>query len=221
MSDTPPNDPSLVDPVATEPSDRHSLYWVPNVLTIARILSVPLFIAGILSLAFKWDLFLAKAWVLLGLFILAALTDFLDGYLARKWNVVSGFGRMIDPIADKLLVAGCVIAFSIAALGNPIFLIPSLAIVFRDILVSGAREHAALAGRAMPPTKLAKWKTAFEMLAIAILIIWILAKSYLPIDNVIPDIVSMSKATGLTCLWLAAILSVYTGSLYVRAALKE
>ena len=73
----------------------------------------------------------------------------------------------------------------------------------------------------MPPTKLAKWKTAFEMLAIAILIVWILAKSYLPIDTVIPDIVSTSKVAGLTCLWLAAILSVYTGSLYVRAALKE
>jgi len=211
----------MSDTHSTDPSDRHSLYWLPNALTIARILSVPLFIAGILSLAFKWDLFLAKAWVLLGLFILAAFTDYLDGYLARKWNVVSGFGRMIDPIADKLLVAGCVIAFSIAALGNPWFLIPSLAIVFRDILVSGAREHAALAGRAMPPTNLAKWKTAFEMLAIAILIVWILAKSYLPIDSVIPDIVLAAKLSGLFCLWLAAILSVYTGTLYLRAALRD
>ena len=211
----------MSDTHSTDPSDRHKFYWLPNALTVARILSVPFFIAGILSLAFKWDLFLAKAWVLLGLFILAAFTDYLDGYLARKWNVVSGFGRMIDPIADKLLVAGCVIAFSIAALGNPWFLIPSLAIVFRDILVSGAREHAALAGRAMPPTNLAKWKTAFEMLAIAILIVWILAKSYLPIDSVIPDIVLIAKLSGLFCLRLAAILSVYTGSLYLRAALKD
>lgn len=211
----------MTDIHPTDPSDQHALYWLPNLLTILRIISVPFFIAGILSLAFEWNLFLAKAWVLLGLFILAALTDYLDGYLARKWNVVSGFGRMIDPIADKLLVAGCVIAFSIATLGNPLFLVPSLAIVFRDILVSGAREHAALVGRAMPPTNLAKWKTAFEMLAIAILIVWILTKSYLPIDSVIPDIASVSKTLGLTCLWLAAILSVYTGSLYVRAALKD
>jgi len=216
MSETPKTLPAVIDS-----AERHALYWLPNALTVLRIISVPFFIAGILSLAFKWDLFLAKAWVLLGLFILAAFTDFLDGYLARKWKVVSGFGRMIDPIADKLLVAGCVISFSIATLGNPLFLIPSLAIVFRDILVSGAREHAALVGRAMPPTNLAKWKTAFEMLAIAILIIWMLAKSYLPIDSVIPDIVSISKTSGLTCLWLAAILSVYTGSLYLRAALKD
>lgn len=201
--------------------ERHSLYWVPNALTVARILSVPLFIAGILSLAFEWNLIFGRAWILLGLFVLAASTDFLDGYLARKWNVVSGFGRMIDPIADKLLVAGCLIAFCIASLGNPWFLIPSLAIVFRDILVSGAREHAALTGRVMPPTQLAKWKTAFEMLAIAILLIWILSKSYLPIDSVIPDITDGTKIAGLTCLWLAATLSVYTGSLYVRAALKE
>lgn len=211
----------MSDQATTKQTDRHKLYWLPNALTVARILSVPLFIAGILSLAFQWNLFLGKAWVLLGLFVLAAFTDFLDGYLARKWQVVSGFGRMIDPIADKLLVAGCLIAFCIAALGNPLFLIPSLAIVFRDILVSGAREHAALNGRVMPPTNLAKWKTAFEMLAIAILLIWILGKSYLPIDAVIPDIKYIAKYAGLACLWLAAILSVYTGSLYFRAALRD
>lgn len=208
--------------VAQSPnSERHKLYWVPNALTVIRILSVPLFIAGILSLAFKWELFFGRAWVLLGLFALAALTDFLDGYLARKWRVVSGFGRMIDPIADKLLVAGCLIAFCIVSLGNPWFLIPALAIIFRDILVSGVREHAALTGRVMPPTKLAKWKTAFEMLAIAILLVWIISKSYLPIDSVIPDIVLIAQKLGLACLWLAALLSVYTGSLYFKAGLKE
>jgi phosphatidylglycerophosphate synthase len=96
-----------------------------------------------------------------------------------------------------------------------------LAIVFRDILVSGAREHAALTGRAMPPTDLAKWKTAFEMLAIAILIVWIISKSYLPIDAVMPDVTYWAKMIGLAFLWLAAILSVYTGQLYLRAALKD
>jgi len=150
----------MTSEISNSQLDRHPLYWVPNALTVLRILSVPLFIAGILSLAFQWNLIVGKAWLLLTLFILACLTDFLDGYLARKWKVVSGFGRMIDPIADKLLVAGCLITFSIVAFGNPWFLIPSLAIVFRDILVSGAREHAALTGRAMPPTDLAKWKTA-------------------------------------------------------------
>ena len=128
---------------------------------------------------------------------------------------------MIDPIADKLLVAGCLIAFMIAARGQWFFLIPGLAIVFRDILVSGAREHAALTGRVMPPTQLAKWKTAFELLAIAALLVWVLARAYLPIDAVIPDIAQGAQIVGLSLLWLAAILSVYTGSLYLRAAIKD
>jgi len=200
---------------------RHPLYWVPNALTISRILIIPVFIIGILSLEFGWESPFGRMVVLGPLFILAAFTDWLDGFLARRWSVVTGFGRMIDPIADKLLVAGCLIAFMIAAQGQWVFLVPGLAIVFRDVLVSGAREHAALTGRVMPPTKLAKWKTAFEMLAIAALIVWILARAYLPIDSLIPDIASVARMTGLTLLWLAAVLSVYTGSLYLRAALRD
>lgn len=200
---------------------RHRLYWVPNALTISRILIIPVFIIGILSLEFGWGSPFGRMVVLGPLFIAAAFTDWLDGFLARRWSVVTGFGRMIDPIADKLLVAGCLIAFMIAAQGQWVFLVPGLAIVFRDVLVSGAREHAALTGRVMPPTKLAKWKTAFEMLAIAALIIWVLARAYLPIDSLIPDIASVARITGLALLWLAAVLSVYTGSLYLRAALKD
>ena len=202
-------------------SARHLFYWVPNALTILRILVIPVFIIGILSLEFGWGSPFARMVVLGPLFVLAAFTDWLDGFLARRWSVVTGFGRMIDPIADKLLVAGCLIAFMIAARGQWLFLVPGLAIVFRDILVSGAREHAALTGRVMRPTKLAKWKTAFEMLAIAALIVWVLARAYLPIDSLIPDIASVARMTGLALLWLAAILSVYTGSLYLRTALKD
>jgi len=87
-------------------------------------------------------------------------------------------------------------------------------------LVSGVREHAALEGKVMPPTNLAKWKTACEMLAIAALIFWIIGKAYLPIDTAVQTIASTSKAIGLVLLWLAAALSVYTGSLYLKAALK-
>jgi CDP-diacylglycerol--glycerol-3-phosphate 3-phosphatidyltransferase len=200
---------------------RHRFFWLPNALTIGRILIIPVFIIGILSLEFGWDSPFGQLLVLGPLFIAAAMTDWLDGFLARRWNVVSGFGRMIDPIADKLLVAGCLIAFMIAARGQWVFLIPGLAIVFRDILVSGAREHAALTGRVMPPTNLAKWKTAFELMAIAALLIWVLARAYLPIDSVIPDIAITARYMGLILLWLAGILSVYTGSLYLRAAIRE
>ena len=197
------------------PAPRHPLYWLPNALTVSRILSIPFIMAGILGLAVNAGGVLSEPWVVGGLFVLAGLTDFLDGFLARRWNLVSGFGRMIDPIADKLLVAGCLIAFCIVAQGNWIFLVPAVAIIFRDILVSGAREHAALENIVMPPTKLAKWKTACEMLAIAALILWLILRS--GDDAAVANTVRM---IGLAMLWLAAILSVYTGSLYLRAAVK-
>lgn len=199
---------------------RHSLYWLPNALTVSRILSIPLIIWGILSIVNGWGGILSKAWVLAGLFFLACLTDFLDGYFARKWNLITGFGRMIDPIADKLLVAGCLIAFAIISNGQWVFLVPALLIIGRDILVSGAREHAALEGKVMSPTNLAKWKTACEMLALSALIFWVIGKAYLPIDTAVQTTATVSKTVGLVLLWLAAALSVYTGSLYFRAALK-
>lgn len=200
----------------TSPASRHPLFWLPNALTVSRIILIPVFIVGILSLQFGWNSPLASVTVLAPLFVLASFTDWLDGYLARRWSVVTGFGRMIDPIADKLLVAGCLIAFMIVAQGSWLILVPALAIIFRDILVSGAREHAALTGRVMPPTNLAKWKTAFELLAIAALISWLLARQAQWID-----LGEVARFAGLILLWLAAILSVYTGSLYLRAAIKD
>ena len=177
--------------------------------------------AGILALGLQEESKLASIPVVGGLFIAATATDWLDGYLARKWKVVSGFGRMIDPIADKLLVAGCLIALCIVAQGSWIFMVPAVAIIFRDILVSGAREHAALTGKIMPPTKLAKWKTAFEMAAIAALIIWVVGLAVLPFDEVVLQVTKIAHNVGLGMLWIAAMLSVYTGSLYLRAAVAD
>ena len=88
-------------------------------------------------------------------------------------------------------------------------------------MVSGAREHAALTGRVMPPTKLAKWKTACEMAAIAALIIWVFGGAALPIDDAVLSITALAKTIGLVLLWIAATLSVYTGSLYLRAAIAK
>jgi CDP-diacylglycerol--glycerol-3-phosphate 3-phosphatidyltransferase len=209
------------DPIITDTSDRHSLWWVPNALTIGRILTVPILMAGILALGLQKESWLASIPIVGGLFIAATATDWLDGYLARKWKVVSGFGRMIDPIADKLLVAGCLIALCIVAQGSWIFMYPAIAIIFRDILVSGAREHASLTGKVMPPTKLAKWKTAFEMAAIAALIVWTVGLAVLPFAEAVPQITSIAKTAGLAMLWVAALLSVYTGSLYLRAAVAD
>ena len=153
-----------------KPNPAHPLAWLPNALTIGRILSLPLLfwlIAG-KSVATPEGVALLK-WAT-GLFILCGITDFLDGYFARKWKVVSDFGRMLDPIADKLLVATCLIAINLSAATSHgilwVVLIPSMIIIGRDILVSGVREHAANSQIVLSPTKLAKWKTAFEMLAI-------------------------------------------------------
>jgi len=183
---------------------------IPNILTIGRIILIPVFVFGILKLKSGDTAMLTKVF---SLFLLMSFTDFLDGFLARKWNVTSDFGRMIDPIADKLFVAAGLIAIAISYNGDWIILAPAMAIIGRDILVSGAREHAALQSRAMPPTKLAKWKTACEMLAIGLFILSI----GLPFfgNNMILEY------GAITILWLAAILSVYTGSLYLRASLKD
>lgn len=209
------------DTLVTDPADRHALWWVPNALTIGRILVIPILMAGILSLGLRTESVFASVPIVAGVFIAATATDWLDGFLARRWKVVSGFGRMIDPIADKLLVAGCLIALMIVAQGNWLFMIPATSVIFRDILVSGAREHAALTGRVMPPTKLAKWKTACEMASIAALILWTVGRSALPIDDVMPVITEGARTVGLVLLWLAAALSVYTGSLYLRAAVAD
>lgn len=200
--------------------DRHRFAGLPNLLTTARIISIPFLVWGILTVANSGSGFLGRTSVVLGLFAFAAITDFLDGFLARRWNVTSDYGRMIDPIADKLLVAGCLIALCIVTNGSWFFLVPALSIIGRDILVSGAREHAANQNIVLPPTQLAKWKTACEMLAIAALIGWQSMRAWLPIDSIIPKTVEVLLYAGLGALWLAAVLSVYTGTLYFRAAIK-
>ncbi len=191
---------------------------VPNILTIGRILCIPLLIIGIMKLGAGWQsngTFLAGV---MGLYMLVCASDYWDGILARRWNVTSDFGRMIDPIADKLLIAGCLIAICIVVDGHWMILVPSLAIITRDFLVSGAREHAALKARVMPPTAVAKWKTAAEMLAVYILIYWIGSGSWNMLENISQE--HWAGYAGLFVLWLAALMSVYTGSLYLRAALK-
>jgi len=200
---------------------RHPGWWVPNALTISRILIIPILIAGIIAFSNGTNSPFANGYLLFFLMFYAMASDFLDGFLARRWKLVSGFGRMIDPIADKLLVAGCLIAFCIAVRGEWLIVVPAIAIIFRDILVSGSREHAALSGRAMPPTKLAKWKTSFEFISIVVLLFWIVGTSYLEIDEAIPSIKANAKLAGTVLLWVSAAMSVWTGQLYVRAALKD
>lgn len=203
---------------AKSPPKPH-LAWVPNALTLGRIAFIPVLIGGVLTYGTE-QAFLGTT-VLLVLFTLLILTDFLDGFLARKWQVTSNFGRMLDPIADKLFVAGLLIAFAILTRGTWWILAPALVIIGRDIFVSGLREHAALEGIVMPPTQLAKWKTATEMLAIAALLLWVLSGQWLPISDSIMSFVDNSRRIGVGLLWIAASLSGFTGFHYAKAALKE
>ena len=207
------------------PNSNANLAWLPNALTVGRILCLPLLvwlIAG-KSVATPEGVALVK-WAVV-LFVICGVTDFLDGFLARRWNLVSDFGRMLDPIADKLLVAASLIAINIAAASSHgvlwQVLIPSLVIIGRDILVSGIREHAANANIILSPTKLAKWKTAFEMLAI---LLFLLAMTNMSGNAPANDGAGQPPYLAMVAdiiLWIAAILSAYTGFHYFRGALKS
>ena len=185
------------------------LAWVPNALTIGRIIFIPVLIGAILT--FGTPKAFLGAIALFALFIILILTDFLDGFFARRWHVTSNFGRMIDPIADKLFVAGLLITFAVITQGAWWILAPSLIIIGRDIFISGLREHVALEGIVMAPTQLAKWKTATEMAAITALLIWLLTSQTLQIAHII----------GIALLWVAAALSAYTGLHYARSGLGQ
>ncbi len=189
---------------------RHTFYWLPNALTLGRIALIPILIGGILAVGHNLQNPFNAPKFVITLFAICALTDFLDGYFARKWNLVSDFGRMLDPIADKLLVAGCLIAFMINFGPHWWFIAPSIAIIFRDIFISGTREHAANSNIILPPTKLAKWKTAAEMLAIFLFLLTFNTNENAHIFTHI----------GLGFLWLAACLSLYTGLHYIRATFR-
>jgi cardiolipin synthase len=175
---------------------------LPNTLTVARIFAVPLLIAAFYLPA------PAAHWVAMALFVTASVTDWVDGWLARRWEQQSDFGKVLDPIADKLLVAAAL--FMLAAfdrLSVP-SIVAAIAILGREILVSGLREF--LAGRAsLPVTALAKWKTAVQMIAIAVLLVAPAAPGGLPLQRI-----------GEAGLWIAAVLTLVTGWDYLRRGLE-
>jgi cardiolipin synthase len=173
----------------------------PNLLTGARVLAVPAMVA-----AFYLPGAFGK-WVTCAIFTVAAVTDYFDGYLARSWSMQSPFGRMLDPIADKLLV-GAAILMLVHFDRAPI--LPSLIILCREILVSGLREFLAEAQVGLPVSRLAKWKTSVQMLAIAFLIAGTAAPWWLYAEHV-----------GTYGLWLAAGLTLVTGFDYLMVGLRH
>lgn len=180
---------------------KHS---VPNLLTAFRILAIPLLIV-VYYLPGEWTHVLAA-----GLFLITGITDYFDGFLARHWNVQSSLGRFLDPIADKLLVAAVLIVLVDTRLLHGWHILPTLAILCREILVSGLREHLAELRVTVPVTWLAKWKTAVQMVALFFLLL----------GPVTPDWLG-GLWLGLGLLWLSAILTLYTGYAYLREGLRH
>ena len=178
---------------------------LPNLLTLSRIGVIPLLVA-----LFYWDSPFA-GWVSCGLFAVAAITDFFDGYLARSWSQQSRLGRMLDPIADKLLIAS-VILMLVAFDRAPI--IAALIILCRELLVSGLREFLAELSVSVPVSRLAKWKTVMQMIAIGFLLVGEAGPYFF--DPLITTVL-----VGEVLLWGAALLTLVTGFDYLRAGLKH
>ena len=172
---------------------------LPNILTLGRILLIlpfaMLFFHG--SVMTRWEA--------LALFVLAAVTDWLDGHLARRLRQESALGRMMDPIADKLLVATAIILLVATGDITGWSIAAALLILLREIAVSGFREHLGPLGVTVPVSTLAKWKTTVQLIAMCILIA--------PVEAVQP--------VGLIALWIAAALTLVTGWNYLMATLKS
>lgn len=185
-------------------------YNIPNLLTYARILAVPLivvcfFIEGRLESS---DF---ARWTGLGIFIVASITDYLDGYLARIWNQTSNIGRMLDPIADKLLVGAALLMLVANQTISGWSIWAALIILCREILVSGLREFLAeLNATVVAVSRLAKWKTTVQMIALGFLLA----------NGAGDRACDCATSIGHVLLWLAALLTLYTGFDYFRAGLK-
>jgi cardiolipin synthase len=182
---------------------------LPNILTYARIAAVPV-VVGLLYWQSIFDGALWLRWVALAIFIAAGVTDILDGYFARMWGQQSSLGRMLDPIADKLLVASCLLMLAAENSIHGWTLLAAVIILCREILVSGLREFLADLRVSVPVTRLAKWKTFGQLVAIGFLIAGEAGEKVLP----------QTLQIGIALLWLSAIVTLYTGWDYLRAGMR-
>ena len=185
-------------------------FSIPNILTVGRIAAIPV-VVGCVYVQSILDGPLWLRWVALAVFIGAAITDWLDGYYARIWDQQSAFGRMLDPIADKLLVASCLLMLAADNSIHGWTLWAAVVILCREILVSGLREYLAALRVSVPVTKLAKWKTTVQLVAIGFLIAGEAGERLIPATTLI----------GILLLWISAIVTIYTGWDYFRAGIHH
>ena len=182
-----------------------------NLLTYSRIAAVPVGVALMFWQSIM-DGGLWLRWAALAVFITAGITDMLDGYIARTYGQMTSLGRMLDPIADKLLVASSLLMLAAEETIRGWSLLAAVIILCREILVSGLREYLAELRVSVPVSRLAKWKTTWQLVAVGFLIAGDAG------DKVFAGLVT---PIGLTLLWLSALVTLYTGWDYMRAGLRH
>jgi cardiolipin synthase len=179
---------------------------VPNVLTYGRIAAAPL-VGATYYIPWNWG-----PWIAFAIFVIASVTDYFDGYLARAWQQQSALGRMLDPIADKLLVSVAILVLGVDGMFDGTSFWAAVIILMREIFVSGLREFLAELRVSVPVTRLAKWKTTMQLIALAALLI-------------APALQGARQGfiinLGLTFFWATALVTLYTGYDYFRAGLKH
>lgn len=214
-------------------------WTLPNILTVLRLFAAPGVAIMFLYFARPW-----ADWYALALFIGAAVTDFFDGWIARAWKQESKFGAMLDPIADKAMVVIAIAVLTALSGMNPWILLPATIILFREVFVSGLREFLGDTAGTLKVTKLAKWKTTAQMVAIAVLFaqgvfehyfgMWSFGMDAQMIRDVlngdVPDELGLrmvydgyyySWFIGVILLWIAALLTLVTGIDYFRKAMPH
>jgi len=182
---------------------------IPNILTIGRIIIVPFFVLAFYLPGFYGDL---TACVL---FVIASFTDFLDGMLARMMGEESKLGELLDPIADKIIVATALILLVMSGIIRHYEVIAAIIILTREILISGLREFLARGQIKLPVTNLAKLKTFLQMVAIALLLTGETGNKILNFQDY------NAQTIGIILLWLSAFLTLYTGYEYLRKGIDH
>ena len=182
---------------------------IPNILTIGRIIIVPFFVLAFYLPGFYGDL------TAFALFLIASFTDFLDGMLARMLGEESKLGELLDPIADKIIVATALILLVMSGTIKHYEVIAAIIILTREILISGLREFLARGKVKLPVTNLAKLKTFIQMVAIALLLTGETGNKILNFQDYNAQII------GIILLWLSAFLTLYTGYEYLRKGIDH
>lgn len=191
-----------------KPNRRRLAIALPNLLTYGRIITIPL-IVGLLF----WPGDPVMRWYALGLYAIAGVTDYLNGYLARVYAQQSSLGRMLDPIADKLLIAACLLMLVSDGSIRSWSIWAAIVILSREILVSGLREFLAEVKISVPVSRLAKWKTTAQIVSVGFLIA---GKAG---DDILPA--GWTNWIGIILLWAAAILTIVTGYDYMKASVRH